>query len=174
MWLLHFFSDSFLQFIVNAVLITGAVGTVLFCFFFNKILQFFPPLAPYYKALQIGSIVVLLAGVYFKGGYATEMIWRDKVKEVEAKLAAAEAESKKETVKIVERVVKKTEIIQRRGQDVVSILIEKLSSMIQNFYLAVYVKYLKNLSKHTMTLLLQLRQRNEISIITITSTIAGL
>ena len=47
------------------------------------------------------------------------MIWRDKVKEVEAKLAAAEAESKKETVKIVERVVKKTEIIQRRGQDVV-------------------------------------------------------
>ena len=62
---------------------------------------------------------MLLAGVYFKGGYATEMIWRDKVKEVEAKLAAAEAESKKETVKIVERVVKKTEVIQRRGQDVV-------------------------------------------------------
>ena len=119
MWLLHFFSDSFLQFVVNAVLITGVVGTVLFCFFLNKILQFFPPLAPYYKALQIGSIVVLLAGVYFKGGYATEMIWRDKVKEVEAKLAAAQAESKKETVKIVERVVKKTEVIQRRGQDVV-------------------------------------------------------
>jgi hypothetical protein len=119
MWLLHFFSDSFLQFIVNAILITGVVGTVLFCFFLNKILQFFPPAAPYYKALQIGSIVVLLAGVYFKGGYATEMIWREKVKEVEAKLAAAEAESKKETVKIVERVVKKTEVIQRRGQDVV-------------------------------------------------------
>ena len=119
MWLLHFFPDTFLQFVVNTVLITGIVGTVLFCFLLDKILQFFPPVAAYYKALQIGSVVVLLAGVYFKGGYATEMLWREKVKEVEAKLAAAEAESKKENVKIVERVVKKTEVIQRRGKDIV-------------------------------------------------------
>ena len=119
MWVLHFLPDGFLQFIVNAVLVAGIVSTLIFCFFLNNVLRFFPPLAAYYKALQIGSIVVLLAGVYFKGGYATEMIWREKVKEVEAKLALAEAESKKETVKIVERVVKKTEVIQRRGKDIV-------------------------------------------------------
>ena len=119
MWLLHFLPDTFLQFIVNAVLITGIVGTVLFCFLLNKVLRFFPPIAAYYKVLQIGSVVILLAGVYFKGGYATEMLWREKVKEVEAKLASAEAESKKENVKIVERVVKKTEVIQRRGKDIV-------------------------------------------------------
>ena len=119
MFILHFLPDTFLQFIVNAVLITGIISTILFCFLLNKILRFFPPLAAYYKAMQIGSIVILLAGVYFKGGYATEMIWRDKVKEVEAKLAAAEAESKKENIKIVERVVKKTEVVQRRGQDII-------------------------------------------------------
>ena len=119
MWLLHFLPDTFLQFIVNAVLITGIVGTVLFCFLLNKILRFFPPLAAHYKVLQIGSVIILLAGVYFKGGYATEMLWREKVKEVEAKLVLAEAESKKENVKIVERVVKKTEVIQRRGKDIV-------------------------------------------------------
>lgn len=119
MWLLHFLPDTFLQFIVNAVLITGIIGTVLFCFLLNKILRFFPPLAAYYKALQIGSVVILLAGVYFKGGYATEMLWRDKVKEVEAKLAEAETASKKENIKIVERVVKKTEVVRQRGRDVV-------------------------------------------------------
>ena len=119
MWLLHFLPDTFLQFIVNAVLITGVIGTVLFCFFLNKILQFFPPLAPYYKALQIGSIVVLLAGVYFKGGYATEMIWREKVKEVEAKLAAAEAESKKETIKIQQKIVVREKVIREKGEDIV-------------------------------------------------------
>ena len=122
MWLLHFLPDTFLQFIVNAVLITGIIGTVLFCFLLNKILRFFPPLAAYYKALQIGSVVILLAGVYFKGGYATEMLWRDKVKEVEAKLAEAETASKKENIKIVERVVKKTEVVRQRGRDVVQFI----------------------------------------------------
>lgn len=119
MWLLHFLPDGFLQFVVNAVLVAGIVSTLIFCFFLNNVLRFFPPLAAYYKALQIGSVCLLLAGVYFKGGYATEMLWREKVREVEAKLAEAEAESKKETVKIVERVVKKTEVIQRRGQDII-------------------------------------------------------
>jgi hypothetical protein len=119
MWLLHFLPDTFLQFVVNTVLITGIVGTVLFCFLLDKILRFFPPMAAYYKVLQISSVVILVAGVYFKGGYATEMLWREKVKEVEAKLAAAQVESKKENVKIVERVVKKTEVIQRQGKDIV-------------------------------------------------------
>ena len=119
MWLLHFLPDTFLQFVVNTVLITGIVGTVLFCFLFDKIIRFFPPMAAYYKVLQISSVAILVAGVYFKGGYATEMLWREKVKEVEAKLVLAEAESKKENVKIVERVVKKIEVVQRRGKDIV-------------------------------------------------------
>jgi len=48
-----------------------------------------------------------------------EAEWRERVAEVEAKLQAAEAQSAKENVKIVERVVKKTEYITRRGQDIV-------------------------------------------------------
>ena len=119
MWLLHFLPDTFLQFVVNTVLITGIVSTVLFCFLLDKILRFFPLATVYYKVLQISSVIILVAGVYFKGGYATEMLWREKVKEVEAKLSAAQVESKKENVKIVERVVKKTEVIQRRGNDIV-------------------------------------------------------
>jgi hypothetical protein len=38
---------------------------------------------------------------------------------MEAKVAAAEVQSVKENVKIVEKVVKKTEYITRRGQDII-------------------------------------------------------
>ena len=47
------------------------------------------------------------------------MAWRERVAEVEAKLKVAEAESAKENIQIQERVVKKTEYITRRGQDII-------------------------------------------------------
>ena len=58
--------------------------------------------------------MLLVAGIYFKGGYGVEMEWRSKVAELEAKVAVAEAQSKdaitaldkktKEKVKIVKEV----------------------------------------------------------------------
>ena len=87
MWLLHFLPDSFLQFIVHAILIAGVVGTFLSFFVINKILMAFPPFASYYKAAQAISIVLLVAGIYFEGGYATEMQWRARVAELEKNVA---------------------------------------------------------------------------------------
>ena len=45
--------------------------------------------------------------------------WEAKVKEMEAKVAAAEAQSKEENVKIVEKVVTKTQVIKTRGEEIV-------------------------------------------------------
>lgn len=45
--------------------------------------------------------------------------WEARVKEMEAKVAAAEVQSKEENVKIVEKVVTKTQVIKTRGQDIV-------------------------------------------------------
>lgn len=53
------------------------------------------------------------------GAISNEEAWLARVKEMEAKVAIAESKSKEENVKIVERVVKKTEVIQRRGKDIV-------------------------------------------------------
>ena len=53
------------------------------------------------------------------GAISNEEAWQARVKEMEAKVAAAEIESQKENVKIVEKIVKKTEYIKTRGQDVV-------------------------------------------------------
>jgi translation elongation factor EF-Tu-like GTPase len=53
------------------------------------------------------------------GAISNEESWQAKVKEMEAKVAAAEIKSQEENVRVVEKVVKKTEYITRRGQDII-------------------------------------------------------
>lgn len=116
MWLLHFLPDSLLAFIVNTLLVLGVVGTVVSFVLMNTILKFFPIIANYYRIIQIASIVILTAGVYFKGGYSTEMLWREKVAELENKLKVAEQQSKEENVKVQEKIVYKDKIIKQKGE----------------------------------------------------------
>jgi hypothetical protein len=94
MWILHFLPDSFIQFIVHTILLVGVLGTFLSFFVVNKVLKFVPFVSQYVKIAQIVSAVLLVAGVYFEGGYSTEMQWRERVREMEAKVAKAEEESK--------------------------------------------------------------------------------
>lgn len=111
MWLLHFLPDSFLQFIVHAILIAGVIGTFLSFFVINKILRAFPFLSSYVNVAQITSAITLVAGVYFEGGYSTEMQWRERVKEVEAQVAKAEAESKVANDKLDAKGAEKVKVI---------------------------------------------------------------
>ncbi len=117
MWLLHFLPDSFIQFIVHTILIAGVVGCFLFFFVINRLLRWFPPLSRYVTLAQIASAVLLAAGVYFEGGYSTEMQWRERVREMEAKVAQAEAESKEANDKLDKRSTEKVKVIQ--GKQVV-------------------------------------------------------
>jgi hypothetical protein len=91
MWILHFFPDSFLIYVVNAMLIIGAVTTFLSFFVINRILRWWPAFSAYFHIVQVISLVVFLSGVYFKGGYSTEMEWRAKVAEAQDKVDKAEA-----------------------------------------------------------------------------------
>ena len=93
MWMLSFVPDSFLLYIINTILIVGAIGSFLFFFVLHKILRWFPALSPYYLFLQIASAVLLVAGIYLKGGYGVEMEWRSKVAELEEKIRVAESKA---------------------------------------------------------------------------------
>lgn len=53
------------------------------------------------------------------GAISNEEVWQARVKELEVKLAKAEVESAKENTKIVEKIVKKTEYIKTRGNDII-------------------------------------------------------
>ncbi len=143
MWILSLLPDSVLLYVVNTVLIVGAVGSFLSFFAINRLLRWFPAVAPYHLVLQIVSAVLLVSGIYFKGGYGVEMMWRERVAELEEKIKVAEDKSKatndklstaqKEKVKIVkevqvviqDRIVEKEKLIDAEckiPQEAISIL----------------------------------------------------
>ncbi len=93
--MLAFIPDSFLIYVINAILIAGAVGSFLFFFVLHRVLRWFPALSPYYLILQVISAILLIAGIYLKGGYGVEMEWRSKVAELEEKVRVAEEKGKK-------------------------------------------------------------------------------
>ena len=108
--MLSFIPDSLLLLAIQAILAVGVVGSLLSFFFLNRLLRWFPQLAAIHLLLQLVSIISLVAGIYFYGSYSTEMEWRKRVEEMEAKVQLAEEKSKKVNVviktKIVERVKK--------------------------------------------------------------------
>ena len=114
MFILHFFSDGFIQFIVHAVLAVGIVGTVLTFVVLNRVLLLMPFLAPYYQALRAISVIFLIAGIYLEGGYATEMAWRERVREMESRVAAAEKEALEANTRLEKKIKEKTKVIQGR------------------------------------------------------------
>jgi hypothetical protein len=89
MWLLSFLPDTLLMYIVNIILLTGVISFILAFFVLHKILNKIPGLSKYALTFQIVSAILLASGIYFKGGYTAEMMWRDRVKELETKVAEA-------------------------------------------------------------------------------------
>jgi hypothetical protein len=94
MFLLSFVPDRFHLWIVNLILVVGAVGSFLTFFVLHLVLNKFPALAPYYLLLQIVSAVLLVAGIYFKGGIGVEMEWREKLRIAEERARVAEEQAK--------------------------------------------------------------------------------
>ena len=116
MWMLSFVPDELLQYIVNGILIAGAVSTVLTLFVINRILRWFPALAPFYPVLQALSVILLAGGLFFKGSYATEMAWREKVKEAEEKVALAEQKAREANAELEKRGEVKVKYIKGRTE----------------------------------------------------------
>jgi hypothetical protein len=113
MFILHFLPDALILWICNIVLFAGIVLTAV-AFFIRRI----PVINQYRTPAQVLGIALLVIGVYWRGGYAIEMEWRERVAEVEARVAAAEAKSAEENVKIVTKVVTKTQVIRTRGETI--------------------------------------------------------
>ena len=113
MFILHFLPDAVILWICNIVLLAGILLTVT-AFFIKHI----PVINQYRTPAQVLGIALLVMGVYWRGGYAIEMEWRERVAEVEARVAAAEAKSAEENVKIVTKVVTKTQVIRTRGETI--------------------------------------------------------
>ena len=110
MWILHWLPD----WIFYAIFFAGILGLLA-----TYVMKFIPFVYVYRTPIQAISILAIAIGTYMSGAISNEEAWQTKVKEMEAKVAAAEIESQKENIKVVEKIVKKTEYITRRGQDII-------------------------------------------------------
>jgi hypothetical protein len=109
MWLLHFLPDAVILWFCNILLVVGLVLTVA-GFFAHRI----PLVWQYQLPFKVLGIALLVLGVYFRGGYAVEAEWRERVAEVEARLAVAEQKSVEANQKLDAAGQQKIKII--RGQ----------------------------------------------------------
>ena len=89
-WVLSLIPDEVLNWIYWGIIAVGLTG--LFAGWLGKFIPFY---GRYVKFLKPIGIVLLVLGVWLRGGYDTEMEWRAKVKEAEAKVAEAEQKSEK-------------------------------------------------------------------------------
>jgi translation elongation factor EF-Tu-like GTPase len=110
MWILQWLPN----WIFYGIFFAGLLGLLA-----TYVMKFIPFVYVYRTPIQAVSVLAIAIGTYMSGAISNEESWKAKVNELQAKVAAAEVESQKENIKVVEKVVKKTEYITRRGQDII-------------------------------------------------------
>jgi hypothetical protein len=100
--------------VFHAILAAG-----LLFIFVSMVLKVVPFVSTYYIPIRIVGFVLFVLGVYFEGGLGIQAAMMERVKEMEAKVAAAEAESKQVNIKIQEKVVYKQQIVREKGAEVI-------------------------------------------------------
>jgi hypothetical protein len=94
-WMFSLIPDAVLNWVYWAIIAVGLTG--MFAGWFGK---FIPMYGKYIGFIKPVGIALVVLGVWLRGGYDTEMRWRSKVEEAQAKVAAAEVKSKEQNVVI--------------------------------------------------------------------------
>jgi hypothetical protein len=111
MWILNFLPDWG----VHAILVIGICMMLVGLYMGTRLGN--TSLIPLPMCLV--AAIFLVVGLFLEGSRYNEEVWKSKVKEVEAKLAIAEEQSKVTNTKIVEKIVTKTQVVTTRGEDII-------------------------------------------------------
>jgi len=100
--------------VFHTICLAGVLGIIA-----GFLLAFIPVVNKYKLPIQVISLLMFAFGLYMEGAMSNEQVWQLRVKEVETKLAKAEAESAKENTKIVTKIITQKEYIKTRGRDII-------------------------------------------------------
>jgi hypothetical protein len=103
--------DAFLNWFYWAIIVAGITGVLA-----GWLGKWIPFYGNYIKILQPVGVVLLVLGVWLRGGYAVEMAWREKVANLEAQVKIAEQKSQETNTVIEKQVVEKTKIIKGKTE----------------------------------------------------------
>lgn len=113
-WALSLIPDPVLSLIYWVIIALGITGIIA-----GWLGRWIPFYGQYASILKPIGIILLVLGVWLRGGYDVEMAWRAKVAEMEDKIKQAEAVSKDANVQIQEKVIEKTKIVREKGKDII-------------------------------------------------------
>ena len=119
-WMLSFIPDSFFLW-VSYTLIGIGVGLYVL----SKIVKWLPIISQYKFPAEILGVLILTVGAYVFGSYGTEMVWRERVRELESKVAIAEQKSKETNTIIKEKIVTKVKEIKVFQDRIKEVIVEK-------------------------------------------------
>ena len=87
-WIFSLVPDAILNWVYWAIIAVGITGIAA-----SWIGKWIPFYGNYVRFLKPAGVILLVLGVWLRGGYDVEMSWRTKVADAQAKVEAAEAAS---------------------------------------------------------------------------------
>jgi len=118
--------DWLITILVNGLIVIGLVGVNA-----SWIARWIPYFNMYRGPIQLVGIVCLVLGVYFKGGADVERSWRERVRELEAKIAVAEQQSVEANKKLTDQLnqnKKLTQEVKNANQAAIRANAEKINA----------------------------------------------
>jgi hypothetical protein len=105
-WILSLIPDSFFLWITYILI---AIGVGLYVV--SKLVTWLPLIAQYKLPAELSGVLLLVIGSFLFGSYGTEMAWRERVAELEAKVKVAEEKSQQVNTVIQEKIVTKIKVV---------------------------------------------------------------
>jgi len=106
MWILQFLPN----WIFYLLLFVGVIGFLV---------THFVKVLPQAQLIQVASALTIFISVYMIGAISNNDAWLARVKDLEVKVAEAEAKSATANTEIVEKTITKTQVVRERGQDII-------------------------------------------------------
>ena len=110
-WIISYLPSELLSAIGLILLLAGVLITAL-----ASLIKFVPVINMYRLYIQILGVVVLLSGVYLRGVFETEIVWRERVAEAEAKIRAAEKRAEEATAQVVTEYRDRVKVVKQQVQ----------------------------------------------------------
>ena len=105
-WMLSLIPDSLFVWIYYILTIAGVS-----LYIGSKLVKWIPMMGQYKLPAELVGVVLLVIGSYLFGSYGTEMTWRERVAELEAKVKVAEEQSQQVNTVIETKIVEKIKIV---------------------------------------------------------------
>ena len=118
-WMFSLIPDSIVVWLYYLFTVTGLV-----LYIGSKLVKLIPFMGQYKLPAELGGVIILVVTAYLLGGFNAGADWRERIKEMQDKVAAAEVKSKEVNTVIQTKVVERVKLVEKKVE-VVRTIIER-------------------------------------------------